>query len=199
MSPLDTISEQTWQANRDALFRFVLPRVSDPAAAEDIVQDVLLKAHRKRDSLQSVAKLRPWLYQITRHAIVDYYRSRRPSDPLPEDIAEDDARDAESGILAQRELSRCLRPLLAQLPPHYAQALQLTEFDGLTQQAAARRLGISVSGLKSRVQRGRRLLRDSLLDACQIAHDARGRVLDYDASSPHANCPACAEIPCDRD
>jgi RNA polymerase sigma-70 factor (ECF subfamily) len=65
------------------------------------------------------------------------------------------------------------------LPEPYREAVQLTELDGLTQADAAARLGLSVSGMKSRVQRGRERLKKMILDCCHVELDARGGVIDY--------------------
>lgn len=63
------------------------------------------------------------------------------------------------------------------LPPPYREALTLTELEGVTQREAARMLGVSVSGMKSRVQRGRERLRELFEECCEIALDARSRVV----------------------
>lgn len=76
-----------------------------------------------------------------------------------------------------RELATYIVPLVAMLPSPYREAITLTELEGLTQQEAAEMVGISLSGMKSRVQRGRRLLRQALDECCEIALDARGAVM----------------------
>lgn len=62
----------------------------------------------------------------------------------------------------------------------YREAITLTELQGMTQKDAAEMLGISLSGMKSRVQRGRGQIQEMLQACCNIALDARGRVLSYD-------------------
>jgi RNA polymerase sigma-70 factor (ECF subfamily) len=70
------------------------------------------------------------------------------------------------------------------------EALQMVEFDGVTQIEAAARLGLSVSGMKSRVQRARSHLRSALHDCCKIAVDRRGGVIGYEGRS--RSCEFCA-------
>ncbi len=175
-----------WQAYRDARFRFILQRVRDDAAAEDIVQEVLVKAYTRQGTLKEPSKLRPWLYQITRNAIIDYFRSQRPSVAVPVELIRKDTREADNRI--QRELARCLVPLLDELPKPYRQALRLAEFEGITQREVASRLGLSLSGAKSRVQRGRKMLREVLLKCCRVELDRRGGVVDYEARE---ECDGC--------
>ncbi len=176
-----------WQAHRDALYRFILQRVRDEAAAEDIVQEVLVKAYIRQGTLKELSKLRPWLYQITRNAIIDYYRLRKPSEAVPDELIHEDRREKDNR--AQRELARCLVPLLDELSEPYRQALRLAEFEGITQREIASRLGLSLSGAKSRVQRARKMLREVLLRCCQVELDRRGGVVDYEARERCDGCP----------
>ena len=173
------------QAHQDELYRFVLKRVRD-AAAEDIVQEVWLKAYARQASLRHASKLRPWLYQITRNAIVDHYRAQKPSVTFPAELLPQRAQAEEHR--AQGELARCLVPLLDQLPETYRQALQLTEFEGVTQREVATRLGLSLSGAKSRLQRARQMLREVLVTCCRVELDRRGGVVNYELNK---GCDRC--------
>jgi RNA polymerase sigma-70 factor (ECF subfamily) len=87
--------------------------------------------------------------------------------------------------------------MIERLPQPYREALELTEYDGLTQQALAERLGISVSGAKSRVQRGREKLKGMLLDCCRVEHRTGGGITDvertersdaYCGADPNGDC-----------
>jgi RNA polymerase sigma-70 factor (ECF subfamily) len=109
-----------------------------------------------------------------------------------EDIANElaAADPAEDDEAASRELSTCLKPLINNLPAADQQALQMVEFEGLTQVEAAARLGLSVSGMKSRVQRARSHLRVALDDCCRIALDRRGGVIGFEGR--RGDCESCA-------
>jgi RNA polymerase sigma-70 factor (ECF subfamily) len=80
-----------------------------------------------------------------------------------------------------------LRATIETLPEEYADALRRVELEGQSQKDAARELGLSYSGMKSRVQRGRALLQQALLRCCAVERDVRGRVIDW---SPR---PACGD------
>ena len=77
------------------------------------------------------------------------------------------------------------------LPDAYREAIVLTEFEGLTQKELADRLGISLSGAKSRVQRARGQLKQMLLGCCQFEFDRRGGIIDC---KPRVNngCRGCS-------
>jgi RNA polymerase sigma-70 factor (ECF subfamily) len=182
----EELENATWQEYRDALYRFVLKRVGEAEAAEDIVQDVLVKAYAQQETLREPAKLRSWLYRITRNAVIDFYRLRKPLVALPDELYQENQKGAEE--LAMRELAPCLVPLLDTLPPPYREALRLVDFEGVKQREVASMLGLSWSGAKSRVQRGRKMLRDALLNCCRVELDRRGRVVDYDVGAGCENC-----------
>jgi RNA polymerase sigma-70 factor (ECF subfamily) len=175
-------AEAIWEEFHRRLLGFIARRVSDRDSAEDILQDVMLRIHRHAGELEHAAAVGGWIHQIARNAIVDHYRRapvrrERPAgiDPVP-----DDAPAPETAAPDPRnELARCLVPLLEQLPDKYREAVALTELDGLTQAEAAARLGLSTSGMKSRVQRARAQLKDLLADCCEIELDRRGGVTGY--------------------
>src|SRR5215470_2178138 len=93
-----TTTEQVWEAFHIPLSQFIRRRVPDETVAEDLLQDVFLKIHLHMDTLKDVKRLESWIYQITRNAIIDYYRSTRPvvtldsADvlDLPEELPADD-------------------------------------------------------------------------------------------------------------
>ena len=192
-----------WQQVHDGLRAFVSKRVANEAEVEDILQEVFLRMHRKLDSLKDPRRIVSWLFQITRHAIIDHYRTpaRRREMPagLPADLDADypvsilpaAGESADSGRL-RTELAGCLQPMIERLSADYRQAVTLVELDGLTQQAAAKRLGLSVSGMKSRVQRGRRQLKGMLEACCEIQLDGRRGVADYRVRGSNKNpCGPC--------
>lgn len=166
------------------LRNFIAGRVSDPDAAEDILQDVYLKIHLKIDGLRAEDRLESWIYQIARNAIIDHYRRARPIDELSDSLASppDDEPDAVS------QLASSVKGMLKCVPEKYRQALELTELQGLSQVELAARLDITVSGAKSRVQRAREKLKEAFLDCCHFEFDRLGRVVDY-----HPNCQKCAD------
>lgn len=178
----DTTVDDLWTALGRPLRRFVDRRVGDRHAAEDIVQDVMLKVLTRAagDDLPAPAKLAPWVLAIARNAVVDHYRRRQRRDAqVTLDQVEPMVEEADGADLAQAvgNAAPCIRAMVARLPRPYAEALRLADLEGLDQAALAERTGLPISGAKSRVQRGRRLLRGMVLDCCHVETDGRGRVL----------------------
>ncbi len=187
-------TEVLWDAFHQRLRSFVARRIENPADVDDVVQDIFVRIHERIDSVEDEERVHAWIYQIARNSIIDYYRApRRRRERLGVDTeldlvpAPDVDADDSSAI---EELAPCLTPLLEQLTPTYRAALELTEVKGLTQREAATVQQISVSGMKSRVQRGRRQLHDLLRACCEIELDRRGGVINY--AMGESACACCA-------
>ena len=183
MTDNNILEAPLWQEYRTTLYRFILSRVQDAEIAEDIVQDVLIKVYKQLGSLKAQEKILPWMYQITRNAIVDYYRKQKPTEALSVTVAaqaiEMAAEAVEMEEDVEKELAQCLLPMVNQLTPTYRQAIKMAEFDGLTQKEIAQHQNLSLSGAKSRVQRGRKMLKEMLMACCQIAFDHQGKIQNY--------------------
>ena len=172
--------EDAWQQLRGELRRFLAARLpGSSSAADDLLQDVFLRVQRKAAELPTITNLRAWLFQITRHALIDHQRAhtRRKTEELPETIAAEPTDPILERI--REKLAPCLRVMIDELPEPYASALRLVELQELPQAKAAKELGISLTALKSRVKRGRERLKNVLLECCQFEVSASGRVLDY--------------------
>lgn len=177
-----TVAGVPWSEVADRLRPFVAQRV--PASElDDVVQDVLVRMHRSIASVREDDRFAAWMFQIARNAIIDAGRKRarqpvQPSDELdgvPAPPAADDDADRE----AATALAGCVSLFVAQLPSPYREAITLVELEGMTAKEAAEMVGISVSGMKSRVQRGRAQLRELFERCCEIAVDVRGKVTDF--------------------
>ena len=184
----DKALESVWNQFSDRLHSFIRSRVPDEATAEDILQEVFLRIHAKMGTLRDMGKLESWIYQITRNAIIDYYRTQRPTDELPETLGSWE--DAHEDDLVTR-LAADVREMTEALPDPYREAFVLTAYEGLSQRALAEQLGISYSGAKSRVQRARLQVRDMLMTCCHFEFDRRGMIIDY--HEPHCCCCALAQ------
>jgi RNA polymerase sigma-70 factor (ECF subfamily) len=178
----------SWAETLDRLRAFVAVRVGDPELAADITHDVMVRSIAS-GSLDRVDNPAAWLYRSARNAVIDHYRTRHAHDPLGDaDSWPDPGPTDNVPNDATRELARCLQPMLHQLPAAARDALTRVDVDGQTHHQAADQLGISVSGMKSRVQRARRQLRDQLTSCCAVDFDPAGAVLDYHPYGEDCSC-----------
>jgi RNA polymerase sigma-70 factor (ECF subfamily) len=181
-------------ALRDGIRRFVARRVR-PEHVDDLVQDVLLRMHERAGDLHDEARLPGWAFRVAQSVVADHHRRKRPEVPGGgagelgdgEEPA-DDARDDETGNVNEI-VAGWLRPMLALLPAEYEEAVELVDVEGLSQKAYAERVGLSLSGAKSRVQRGRRMLEEIVRACCDLETDARGNVIGYEPRACGCGAP----------
>ena len=165
---------------------FILSRVKDNYITDDIMQDIYLKLHANIASLNDRTKLSSWIYQIARNSIVDHYRERQKSTSLP--VYELQSPGGKQNKFMTEAIGDMIR-MMDNLPPDYCEALCLTELEGMSQKEYAVKAGISYSGAKSRVQRGRLMLRDMLMKCCHYSFDRYGTILDIHQEG----CCCCKE------
>jgi RNA polymerase sigma-70 factor, ECF subfamily len=155
--------------HKDAVYRQMVRACGNQADAEDVLQDALLNAYRALGTLRDQGAFQAWLATIARNAC-HRLKKKEALQPLLELSERDDLHvpspqpSAESQVV-QRDLERCVKGALAALPDTFREVLELRDMQGLTAPEAARRLGITVAALKSRLHRARRLLRHEL-DVC---------------------------------
>ena len=177
-----------WEEFSIPLRSFIRQRVSNEQDAEDILQEVFLKIHKGIDGLKENNKIHPWIYRITRNAITDYYRKYgKPVISL--EFLEDMMVESEEDFSSNGEIAECLKSMINSLPDKYKEAILLTEFQSLTQKELSIKLGLSISGAKSRVQRARKMLKEMLLGCCRLEFDRLGNIIDYKHKS--SECKYC--------
>lgn len=192
MMALRSFTAEAWTAFEARLSAYVRRRV-DAASADDVLGDILLRLVQHQGQLESAVNPSAWLSRVATNAIVDHYRRRSAEQRAIAQLeaVHQDGREPETlgDGSASGELAQCLPRLIRNLPEPYGEALQLTDIEGLTQTAAAKRLGLSISGMKSRVQRGRAKLKQALLRCCAVQIDRQGAVVGYQPRSPGSkNC-----------
>ena len=189
------ITEASWSELLRAVKSFVARRVKDPADRDDLVQEVLLRVHRGLDGLKGQTAPGPWIYSIARNAIVDHWRrkGRAPTVPVDDiEVAGDElAVFDDDGESLQQAVAAYLAEAVHRLQSPYRETLILTELQGMKYADAARRLGVSLPAIKSRVLRGRGMLREALIRCCEIELGPTGRVIDC-APRGSTPCPVCA-------
>ncbi|MBF0189224.1 MAG: RNA polymerase sigma factor SigZ [Magnetococcales bacterium] len=180
-------TETVWRHTHDDLYRFIRNRIDNDADADDILQEVFCRLHDRLDTIREPTRIRSWLYRVARNTIIDHYRSRRPHDQLPEMLLQQEMEPSEE---ARQEIERCLLPMIEALPEHYRQAVWLSEIEGVTQKEVAERQNLTLSGAKSRVQRGRALVKTMLDDCCRFEFDHRGTLMNYQRKKKN-DCTKC--------
>ena len=192
------VSNLPWEELHGNLRAFISRRVRNQADVDDLVQRVLLQIVKGLASLRDAERLHAWVYRTARNVIVDYYRSsaglREVASGGAEDLAaasaETQANSQDDERAALQELAGCMTQMIRQLPPAYREAVTLADLEGVNQADAAARAGVSLSAMKSRIQRGRQQLKAVLEDCCRVQLDRRGTIVAYGPRKPNS-CGPC--------
>ena len=186
-----------WAEFSGPLRAFVARRVPPGIEPDDVVQEVFVRVMRHVHSLRDVERIDAWLFRIARNALHDAMRVRQRRDSRTDALEFDvpDVIEADDPRAAEAELAPCLTPMVARLAEPYRHAIELTSVHGLTQAEAAKVAGVSVSGMKSRVQRARDQLRAMLLQCCEVEVDRRRSVAGFHPHAPDSCGTSGEELP----
>lgn len=195
---MTSATEPAWEDLQRRVRAFVRRRIRNPADVDDLVQRVFLRLHRGLGTLRDDERLHAWIHATARNVVTDHYRASARQREWPAGVAADmddlmvEGPDVENATL--HELAGCMPPLMAHLSAADREALQLTEIEGRTQVEAAAQLGLTLSGMKSRVQRARRRLKGVVEECCRVELDRRGSVVGYTRRAD-GNCNDCGDNP----
>ena len=151
--------------------------MGNPQDAEDVAQEAFLSAYRAFERFRGESKVTTWLYRITVNAALMRLRKEKKARTLTrsglEDMTIPDWSDAPYRAASNSELGDRLREGIEMLPHDLKAAVVLRDMEELSSSEAAEVVGISVSALKSRLHRGRTLLRKHLEEYMQTARGLR--------------------------
>ncbi|MBK5206554.1 MAG: sigma-70 family RNA polymerase sigma factor [Polaromonas sp.] len=163
-----------WSAHEAELHHWARRRLRNAAEADDLMQDLFLKALRQGNRFCAVHNARAWLFEVARNTLADRLRVARNTVALPEDLAA--AADEPETV---DTLTACLPRVLSELSTEDRDAITLCDLEGMAQSEFAAAKGLSLSAAKSRIQRARQRLKQRMTQVCQVRLDDAGRVADF--------------------
>jgi RNA polymerase sigma-70 factor (ECF subfamily) len=173
-----------WNEFSDSLTRFIYSRVKNHEITQDLLQEVFIKIHLNIDKIKKRERLKSWVFTITNNVIIDYFKKQTiKQSQLLEKFESEDANTSE------HPAEDCILPLIHNLPPTYKEAMLLSEVKGLKQAKVAEILQISLSGAKSRIQRGRNLVKQGFIDCCDYKLNEVGYLIGEHKDKE--NCKVC--------
>jgi RNA polymerase sigma-70 factor (ECF subfamily) len=172
-SPTDCLTT-AWKLHEPELCGWLRHRLGDPSQADDLLQDLFLKALRQGERFCSVQNARAWLFEVARNTLTDHLRVARNTVALPDDLPA-----LVAAVDAVDTLTMCLPRVLSELSDEDREAITLCDLQGMTQAEFAHAKGLGLSAAKSRLQRARVRLRERMAQACQVQIDAVGHVADF--------------------
>lgn len=182
----------------DALYRTALRMTRNPADAEDLVQDALVRAFRFYDRFEPGTNFRAWLFKILTNTYINNYRRKQNR---PQESSLDDAED----FFLYNQLSRdtgervtdveqtvldrlgadAIQQAIDRLPPQFRTTVQLADVEGLSYAEIAAATGVAKGTVMSRLFRGRRLLQRALWEQAQQAGFTSGSKVTTEHSDGH--------------
>lgn len=180
-TPTSTCHSRAWRAHQAELRRFLAHHAG--ADADDLAQEVFLKALLQGEQFCRIDNPRAWLFHVARNLLIDRGRLTRDQVALPDALCA----EAEEAPAPVDVLSHCLPRVLGELSAEDREAITRCDLEGMSQRAYAERHALSLSAAKSRVQRARARLQQRLVAACQVKFDETGKVCCFVARPPPAD------------
>ncbi|WP_428239522.1 sigma-70 family RNA polymerase sigma factor [Gynuella sp.] len=165
---------QAIRQNEAQLRAFLRHRLSADAVAEDLLQEVYLRAIAQGPKFCSVSQPRAWLFRVARNALIDYQRRHRETSELPEDITH-----LEEEPAPVDRLTECLSRNLARLNQTDRDIIEHCDLLNMTVKSYAEQRQLSLSAAKARLLRARQRLRTSLIRHCSVRFDETGQVCSF--------------------
>lgn len=158
--------------HRQAFHAFLTRRLGNAAFAEDLLQQCFMKALAHFHSIKKMDRIIPWFYQILRHALIDYYRSKETDSKRLQAFLDETETLGTHQIPSLDELQpticACLDRLVLTLKPNYADLIRRIDLAGESLPSVAKELRVTTNNLTVRLHRARQALRQSLEQACGI-------------------------------
>ena len=173
----------TWNTFSNHIFNFIKSKVNSDDDAKDILQNVFIKVHSNIHKLKEEEKLKSWLFSITRNSINDFWKNNKYKELEPISEIEEDENNWTSYF------ETCLSSMIKELPYKYQEAIILSEINNKSQKEIAQKLNLTHSAIKSRVQRGRKLLKDNFDECCNLQINKSGQIVSGDLEMEH--CSKC--------
>ncbi|MCB9796727.1 MAG: sigma-70 family RNA polymerase sigma factor [Alphaproteobacteria bacterium] len=151
---------------------------------DDLLQETFVRVHERLPQLRDPERVAPWVYRVARSVLVDQGRREVRQEPLtaePAVAAGEPLREPDAVVASW------LPSLVEALPEPYREAVRASELEGVSQAELARRLALSPSGARTRVQRGRKLLKQQLEACCALAREG-GQVVDWTLRGEGCGC-----------
>lgn len=170
-------TQKIWDNFNDELYFFILKKVKDKDAANDIFQNTFLKIHKNLTNLEKEEKARAWIFQIARNEIFNHFNKESV---YVEKLGENKETSSE-----KYEHICCFDKFINDLPKIYKQVIELIYIKGQKQKDVAKELEISPENVKARIKRAKDILKKKFNECCKYEFDKNGKLIG------ESNCSIC--------
>lgn len=157
------------------LFLYVKKRINSLEDAEDLTQEVFYKL--AKSDMSQVNNLKHWVYSIAQNTITDFYRKKKI---LSNSIEDHQVFEEENNDEATQELSLCVEEFIKELPKDYQKIMTMAGIENKSQKEIAETLDMNYVTVRSKIQRGRRKLRDLFTNCCTVLQGGKGSIIEYE-------------------
>lgn len=165
---------QIWEEFSGRVRSHLLKKIRNKGDVDDLMQDIFMKIHAHLPHLRERDKLSSWIYRIAGNTLNDYYRKGPGRETeFDENKTADGNADGDDPLSG---IEGCLEAFIARLPEKYREPLVMSDVEGKSQKEIAEEMDISYSGLKSRVQRGREMIKDMFIECCKLSVGKDGKL-----------------------
>ncbi|WP_347922454.1 sigma-70 family RNA polymerase sigma factor [Pontimicrobium sp. SW4] len=164
-------TNQVWETYHQDIKQFLLSRIKNDEAVNDVLQDTFIKIHTKLESLQNHEKLKSWVFTIARNTMLDYFRTSKNDTEFQEYNVQ-----TEENPKVHDEKD-CLYGIIKQLPKKYRDPLFLADIKGKKQAEVANQLKLPIPTAKSRIQRARKLIAQGYMECCDFKMNQQGHLV----------------------
>ncbi|GER60241.1 sigma-70 family RNA polymerase sigma factor [Patiriisocius marinus] len=170
-------TQNIWEKYNEELYFFILRKTNDKNIANDVFQNTFFKIHKNITHLKSDDKTKPWVFQIARNEIANYYNN--------ESIYVEKF-DNKTIVQAEKvEEFCCFETFINELPKNYKQVIELVYIDGIKQKDVAIKLEISLDNVKARIRKAKDVLKVKFNECCNYQFNKKGTLIG------ESNCAKC--------
>lgn len=170
-------TKKIWSDFNDELYFFILKKVKNRSAANDIFQNTFLKIHKNLSSVKDDKKIKSWIFQIARNETANYFNKESI-------YVEEFKTDSDKSLQEYQEIC-CLDRFINDLPKIYREVIELVYLKGHKQKDVGELLGISLESVKARLKRAKDILKKNFNACCKYEFNEKGNLVG------DSNCAVC--------
>ncbi len=176
MTKINTYTDASalWSDYKNEMLFYILKKIKDKEIANDLSHEVLMKIYNSCCSNNEIRNVRSWMFQIAHNTTIDYLKKENKfTDEISEIFEKDESN-------SYREAEELMKPLINLLPEKYAVPLRLSDIEELKQAEVSKKINLSLTATKSRIQRARKLLKEKIIECCNLELDEKGNLLSLE-------------------
>jgi RNA polymerase sigma-70 factor, ECF subfamily len=166
-----------WDKNKEKIISYIRKDIKSKAIMDDILQEIFIKFWENHNYIRDKDKILQWLLSVSRFTIADYFREKKRVNIKFDNIIVDSCFNENSENVTNDE-SRKLLPIIHSLPKKYENILILSDIHGFSHKNISYQFNLSISCIKKRVERGRKLLAQKMYECCAFTHDKYGNIVN---------------------